>query len=156
VRLSPTAELIPIDHGMCLPGSFSDISFEWRYWPQSRLPFSEATAEYIAALDAERDLALLAAHGLAIRPACARVLRVCTLLLQKGAAPPQAALPRSLHRFLDAPHCKVLPDMPPAVPARSPFGSLAHRAASCATHRPQPRPHALSGRAAPAQARAAG
>lgn len=25
-------ELIPIDHGLCLPGSFSDISFEWRYW----------------------------------------------------------------------------------------------------------------------------
>ena len=52
--------------------------------PQSRVPFSEASAKYIAGLDAERDLALLAAHGLAIRPACARVLRVCTMLLQKG------------------------------------------------------------------------
>jgi hypothetical protein len=130
VRLSPAAELIPIDHGMCLPGSFSDISFEWRYWPQSRLPFSDATAAYIAALDAERDLALLAAHGLAIRPACARVLRVCTLLLQKGAAPPGC---------LEAPPCKALPDMPPAVSARCPSGALcccvvphASAAAACA------------------------
>lgn len=51
------------------------------------MAFSEAAAAYIAGLDAEADLALLAAHGLAIRPACARVLRVCTLLLQKGARP---------------------------------------------------------------------
>ena len=49
------------------------------------MPFSDASAKYIAGLDAERDLALLAAHGLAIRPARARVLRVCTMLLQKGA-----------------------------------------------------------------------
>lgn len=25
-------ELIPIDHGYCLPGSFEDLSFEWMYW----------------------------------------------------------------------------------------------------------------------------
>ena len=33
VRLAPSGgTLVPIDHGLCLPGSFSDISFEWRYW----------------------------------------------------------------------------------------------------------------------------
>lgn len=33
VRLAPSGgTLIPIDHGLCLPGSFADISFDWRYW----------------------------------------------------------------------------------------------------------------------------
>lgn len=42
--------------------------------------------EYVRRLDADRDLAILAQHGLAIRPECARVLRVLTMLLQKAAA----------------------------------------------------------------------
>ena len=33
MRLAPSGgTLTPIDHGLCLPGTFSDISFEWRYW----------------------------------------------------------------------------------------------------------------------------
>lgn len=32
-------ELVPIDHGYILPGSFQDISFEWLYWPQARAAF---------------------------------------------------------------------------------------------------------------------
>ena len=35
-------------------------------------------------MDADRDLGILAQHGLALRPDCARVLRVLTALLQKG------------------------------------------------------------------------
>lgn len=27
-------ELVPIDHGYCLPSTLSDISFEWMFWPQ--------------------------------------------------------------------------------------------------------------------------
>lgn len=27
-------QLIPIDHGYCLPSTFADISFEWMFWPQ--------------------------------------------------------------------------------------------------------------------------
>lgn len=50
------------------------------------LPTDEATLAYIKALDAERDLAILAQHGLGIRPECARVLRVLTALLKKAAA----------------------------------------------------------------------
>lgn len=78
--------LVPIDHGYCLPATLEDVSFEWLYWPQAREPFSEAELRYIAALDAERDVAILEAHDLHLRPACLRVLRVCTLLLQRGAA----------------------------------------------------------------------
>lgn len=33
VRTGPGGgELVPIDHGLCLPDTFADISFEWRYW----------------------------------------------------------------------------------------------------------------------------
>ncbi len=45
-----------------------------------------AARAYIAALDAERDLLVLAQHGLGIRPECARVLRVLTMLLKKAAS----------------------------------------------------------------------
>jgi hypothetical protein len=62
------------------------LSFEWQWWPQAELPFDAAAREYIAALDADKDVAALAAHGLRVRPACLRVLRVCTMLLQKAAA----------------------------------------------------------------------
>jgi hypothetical protein len=79
-------ELVPIDHGYCLPSSFQDISFEWLYWPQAKVPFSERTLSYIRALDADRDLATLTQHGLHIRPECQRVLKVATMLLQKAAA----------------------------------------------------------------------
>eukprot|EP00873_Tetraselmis_striata_P040497 jgi/Tetstr1/460761/TSEL_005946.t1 len=78
-------KLTPIDHGYCLPGSFQDISFEWMYWPQADVPFSPETREYIASLDAEKDIEMLQSHGLTFRPECLRVLRVCTRLLQRGA-----------------------------------------------------------------------
>ena len=78
--------LIPIDHGYCLPSTFQDISFEWLYWPQARAPFDEDALKYIQALDSAKDLAVLASHGLMLRPECERVLSVCTMLLKKAAA----------------------------------------------------------------------
>ncbi len=79
-------DLIPIDHGYCLPATFQDISFEWLYWPQARAPFDANTLKYIQSLDSAKDLAVLASHGLMLRPECERVLSVCTMLLKKGAA----------------------------------------------------------------------
>ncbi|KAG6547695.1 hypothetical protein Mapa_011145 [Marchantia paleacea] len=79
-------KLVPIDHGYCMPDKFEDCTFEWLYWPQARCPFSQATLEYIAKLDADWDISILAAHGWVLRPECARVLRVATMLLKKGAA----------------------------------------------------------------------
>lgn len=78
-------ELIPIDHGYCLPSTFEDLSFEWMYWPQAERPFDDATLAYIDSLDADRDEAILAAHGISLRPECLRVFRVCTMVLKKGA-----------------------------------------------------------------------
>lgn len=80
-----TWELTPIDHGYCLPSTFEDINFEWQYWPQAKIPFSETTLNYIEGLDCEQDLLILAEQGLSLRRECERVFKVCTLLLQKAA-----------------------------------------------------------------------
>ncbi|XP_047960689.1 phosphatidylinositol 4-kinase gamma 4-like isoform X1 [Salvia hispanica] len=76
--------LIPIDHGYCLPYSFEDCTFDWLYWPQARQPFGTDTLEYIRAMDAEMDIALLKFHGWELPNDCARVLRISTMLLKKG------------------------------------------------------------------------
>ncbi|XP_027154805.1 phosphatidylinositol 4-kinase gamma 4-like [Coffea eugenioides] len=77
--------LIPIDHGYCLPESFEDCTFDWLYWPQARKPFSPDTINYIKSLDAEEDIALLKFYGWDIPVKCARILRISTMLLKKGA-----------------------------------------------------------------------
>ncbi|KAI3444408.1 hypothetical protein Pfo_001073 [Paulownia fortunei] len=77
--------LIPIDHGYCLPYSFEDCTFDWLYWPQARRPFSIDTIEYIKSMDAEKDIALLKFYGWELPLECARVLRISTMLLKKGA-----------------------------------------------------------------------
>ncbi|KAL2226958.1 phosphatidylinositol 4-kinase gamma 3 [Sesamum indicum] len=77
--------LIPIDHGYCMPENFEDCTFEWLYWPQAREPFSLDTIAYINALDAEKDIELLKFHGWNVPHNCARVFRISTMLLKKGA-----------------------------------------------------------------------
>ncbi|KAL6602722.1 hypothetical protein ACP70R_043083 [Stipagrostis hirtigluma subsp. patula] len=79
-------KLVPIDHGYCLPEKFEDCTFEWLYWPQAREQFSDETIAYIKSLDAEEDVKLLKFHGWELSPRCARVLRISTMLLKKGAA----------------------------------------------------------------------
>ncbi|XVE77283.1 hypothetical protein DITRI_Ditri13aG0049900 [Diplodiscus trichospermus] len=77
--------LIPIDHGYCLPESFEDCTFDWLYWPQARQTYSPETIDYIKSLDAEEDIALLKFLGWDMPPKCARILRISTMLLKKGA-----------------------------------------------------------------------
>ncbi|GLU21260.1 hypothetical protein SLE2022_374060 [Rubroshorea leprosula] len=77
--------LVPIDHGYCLPENFEDCTFEWLYWPQAQESYSPAIIDYIKSLDAEQDIELLKLHGWDIPPACARTLRISTMLLKKGA-----------------------------------------------------------------------
>ncbi|CAK9142482.1 unnamed protein product [Ilex paraguariensis] len=78
-------ELIPIDHGLCLPESLEDPYFEWIHWPQASIPFSEDELEYIENLDPNRDCEMLRSELPMIREACLRVLVLCTVFL-KGAA----------------------------------------------------------------------
>ncbi|KAL8531534.1 hypothetical protein ACS0TY_008216 [Phlomoides rotata] len=79
-------ELIPIDHGLCLPESLEDPYFEWIHWPQASIPFSDDELEYIRNLDPAHDSEMLRSELPMIRDACLRVLFLCTTFLKEAAA----------------------------------------------------------------------
>ena len=79
-------ELIPIDHGLCLPETLEDPYFEWIHWPQASIPFSEDELEYIKKLDPFRECEMLRMELPMIREACLRVLVLCTIFLKEAAA----------------------------------------------------------------------
>ncbi|XP_051122253.1 phosphatidylinositol 4-kinase gamma 5-like [Andrographis paniculata] len=79
-------ELVPIDHGLCLPESLEDPYFEWIHWPQASIPFSEDELEYIQNLDPAFDAEMLQRELPMIREACLRVLYLCTIFLKEAAA----------------------------------------------------------------------
>ncbi|CAN4118363.1 unnamed protein product [Withania somnifera] len=81
-----SVELVPIDHGLCLPESLDDPYFEWLHWPQASIPFSESEMEYICGLDPFKDADLLRSELPSIRESSIRVLVVCTILLKQAAA----------------------------------------------------------------------
>ncbi|KAG2261529.1 hypothetical protein Bca52824_068608 [Brassica carinata] len=66
-------ELVPIDHGLCLPETLEDPYFEWIHWPQASLPFSDEELDYIQNLDPLKD-------------SCLRVLVLCTVFLKEAAS----------------------------------------------------------------------
>ncbi|XP_052186540.1 phosphatidylinositol 4-kinase gamma 7-like [Diospyros lotus] len=78
-------ELIPIDHGLCLPESLEDPYFEWIHWPQASIPFSEDELEYIENLEPTQDVDMLRRELPMIREACLRVLVLCTNFLKEAA-----------------------------------------------------------------------
>ncbi|GAA0177543.1 nucleotide kinase [Lithospermum erythrorhizon] len=79
-------ELIPIDHGLCLPESLEDPYFEWIHWPQASIPFLDDELEYIKKLDPFGDSEMLRSELPMIREACLRVLVLCTIFLKEAAA----------------------------------------------------------------------
>lgn len=79
-------ELIPIDHGLCLPESLEDPYFEWIHWPQASIPFSDDELEYIQNLDPVKDSEMLRMELPMIREACLRVLVLSTIFLKEAAA----------------------------------------------------------------------
>ncbi|KAK7360710.1 hypothetical protein VNO77_02719 [Canavalia gladiata] len=79
-------DLIPIDHGLCLPEALEDPYFEWIHWPQASIPFSEDELSYIENLDPARDCEMLRMELPMIREACLRVLVLCTIFLKEAAA----------------------------------------------------------------------
>jgi hypothetical protein len=70
--------LIPIDHGYALPEALDNPYFEWLYWPQTSVPFSDEVKEYVANLDAAADIAMLREHLPALRHECLRCLEMTT------------------------------------------------------------------------------
>lgn len=79
-------ELVPIDHGLCLPESLEDPYFEWVHWPQASIPFSDDELNYIYHLDPFRDSDMLRRELPMIREASLRVLVLCTVFLKEAAA----------------------------------------------------------------------
>ncbi|PHU02269.1 Phosphatidylinositol 4-kinase gamma 7 [Capsicum chinense] len=79
-------ELIPIDHGLCLPETLEDPYFEWIHWPQASIPFSDDELKYIEKLDPLRDSEMLKSELPMIREACLRVLVLSTIFLKEAAA----------------------------------------------------------------------
>ncbi|XP_038719448.1 phosphatidylinositol 4-kinase gamma 8-like [Tripterygium wilfordii] len=80
------AELVPIDHGLCLPEWLDDPYFEWQHWPQASVPFSEFELEYISNLDAFKDAELLRKEVPSLRESSIRVFVLCTIFLTRAAA----------------------------------------------------------------------
>lgn len=80
-----TYELIPIDHGYCLPDQMEIAWCDWCWynWPQLREPLSDTSRAYIAALDIESDAAVLR-DELEIRPACILNMKIAGRVLQTG------------------------------------------------------------------------
>ncbi|KAJ1268961.1 hypothetical protein BS78_07G173300 [Paspalum vaginatum] len=85
-RFEVQTELIPIDHGMCLPESLEDPYFEWIHWPQASIPFSEEELEYIRNLDPIKDAEMLRMELPMIHEASLRVLILSTTFLKEAAA----------------------------------------------------------------------
>ncbi|XP_074557329.1 phosphatidylinositol 4-kinase gamma 7-like [Curcuma longa] len=85
-RFGGRMELIPIDHGLCLPEGLEDPYFEWIHWPQASVPFSKDELDYIANLDPVKDCDMLRMELPMIREACLRVLVLCTIFLKEAAA----------------------------------------------------------------------
>jgi len=79
-------ELIPIDHGYCLPEMIDGVYFEWLYWPQAAQPFSDEELMYISALDVRKDIEMLRGELPMLREESLRMLEVSTTVLQRGAS----------------------------------------------------------------------
>ena len=79
-------ELVPIDHGYCLPEALESVYFEWLHWPQASMPFSKDTLGFIARLDGDADAQLLARELPSLRPGCGRLIQLTTRTLQAAAA----------------------------------------------------------------------
>lgn len=79
-------ELIPIDHGFCLPEALEPPYFEWQHWSQARMPLGAEELEYIASIDIEAEKALLRKELPVLREESLRTMEVSTTLLKKCAA----------------------------------------------------------------------
>jgi len=76
--------LIPIDHSYILPDKLSNAWFDWLYWPQAKVNFSEENLAYIARLNIEEDVQILRSLGFAEKNI--QTLQITTLFLKSAAA----------------------------------------------------------------------
>eukprot|EP00479_Gromia_sphaerica_P002726 TRINITY_DN131_c0_g2_i1.p1 TRINITY_DN131_c0_g2~~TRINITY_DN131_c0_g2_i1.p1 ORF type:complete len:229 (-),score=29.55 TRINITY_DN131_c0_g2_i1:158-844(-) len=83
---SKTLDLVPIDHGLCLPNwrSLEEATFDWLFFAQAKVPFSETTLNYVRDLSPERDAYLLAKLGIVPEAVFTNIL--CTVFLKRCVA----------------------------------------------------------------------
>jgi len=76
--------LVPIDHSYSLPAlnEIGGVSFDWLYWKQAKVPFSEEFKEFVRRIDMEKDAQTLRDMG--VREECIDTMKVSTLLLKIG------------------------------------------------------------------------
>ncbi|KAJ9464214.1 Phosphatidylinositol 4-kinase gamma 7 [Diplonema papillatum] len=79
-----TADIVPIDHGCCIPVDLTELEFEWMCWTQSKLPLDDECKRYIEALNPEDDARILVTE-LGIDQRCADNVQAATMLLKKAA-----------------------------------------------------------------------
>lgn len=80
-------QLVPIDHGLCLPEFLDNPYFEWLHWPQAYVPFSDLEFEYINELDPFKDAEILRTQlSLGLRESSIRILVLCTIFLKRASA----------------------------------------------------------------------
>jgi hypothetical protein len=81
----PVYSLIPIDHSLTLPDTLELAYTDWCWldWPQVKQPLDEETKRFVMSLDPVADIQLLR-NTLCIREPCLRVMRISSILLQKG------------------------------------------------------------------------
>ncbi|KAK8952967.1 putative phosphatidylinositol 4-kinase type 2-beta [Platanthera guangdongensis] len=77
-------DLVPIDHGLCLPELLGDPYFEWLHWPQASVPFSDIETEYVSKLNPFKDAELLRSELPSLREPAIRILTLCTIFLKKA------------------------------------------------------------------------
>ena len=129
-------KLVPIDHGYALPHTLEDVCFEWEFWPQAKLPYSEEIREYIADIDVDADIDLLREQGIELQPSSERVLRVCTTLLQRAAA--IGCCPADIAGMMSRPMPNRMSDLEKLVSRAASSASAAVRADDGLTvHRPK-------------------
>ncbi|KAG5187671.1 phosphatidylinositol 3 and 4-kinase-domain-containing protein [Tribonema minus] len=80
-------ELVPIDHGYCLPDMVEIGWCDWCWldWPQLKKPLDKETLQYVLSLDPQGDAERLG-RKLSLRAPCLRNFRVAGTLLKAGVA----------------------------------------------------------------------
>eukprot|EP00850_Spirogloea_muscicola_P016517 SM000134S26960 [mRNA] locus=s134:362660:366054:+ [translate_table: standard] len=86
LTVEDVVDLIPIDHGFCLPETLESAYFEWLHWPQAAHPFSAEELDYIDKLDVDKEVNMLRAELPMLREGCLRMLVLATTFLKCAAA----------------------------------------------------------------------
>lgn len=79
-----SVDLVPIDHGYCLPAAGLAAVFDWMSWPAAKQPFSDAMRTKILAIDIDATAEKLRRRVPCLRTECIYTLNTCTMLLKHG------------------------------------------------------------------------